>query len=451
MADHELDCKDYNEGKNSITWESCTLRTWLNETFYNTAFNNSEQGAIMQQMIVNDNNPEYGTGGGNNTYDNVYLLSIAEVTNPEYGFCESARAYSTDRRMQTSDYAHAMGAYEGNSCWWLRSPGRLTDVAACVKGGYVSRIGDYVDIYGSYNACVPALHIDLSSDLWSIADDENSGENSDPETVLAKEKEQSKQVLDTYKNAADYREAQKKELFDAIEAGKAAIEAAEDEAGVNSALASAKAEIDKIKTNAQMTEDERLIAAALTKVKEDSKKALESYKNASDYREAQQEELSKTIAAGKAAIDVAADEVGVSSALASAKAEIDKIKTNAQMTLEEKNSDGGARGNSNTGKITEPKNTSIQGKVKAKSKAFLVKWKKQVGITGYQIQYSINKKFKKKGTKLKTVKKSSAVKLTVKKLKPEKKYFVRIRTYKTTGCTTLYSGWSRAKTVKTKK
>lgn len=110
-----------------------------------------------------------------------------------------------------------------------------------------------------------------------------------------------------------------------------------------------------------------------------------------------------------------------------------------------------------TGKLTKtfqiiPKETSISGKITAKSKGLTVKWKKQPkSTTGYQIQVSTSKKFTKKATMTKTVKKNSITKLTVKKLKPKKKYYVRIRTYKTVKGKNYCSSWSKAKTVTTKK
>ena len=67
------------------------------------------------------------------------------------------------------------------------------------------------------------------------------------------------------------------------------------------------------------------------------------------------------------------------------------------------------------------------------------------------MQYSTNKKFTKKTTKVKTVKGASKTKLTVKKLKAKKKYFVRVRTVQKVNGTPYYSKWSKAKTVKTKK
>lgn len=277
-------------------------------------------------------------------------------------------------------------------------------------------------------------------------------ENPDKETALAKAKERSKGELESYRNASDYREAQQKELSDAVVVGKTAIDAAEDEEGVSRALSDAKAEIDKIKTDAQLTEAENKAAeTVLAKAKERSKGELDSYRNASDYREAQQKELANAIAAGKTAIDAAEDEAGVNRAFSDAKAAIDQIKTNEQLTLEEqKKSGGGTETDLNSGKINAPKATSIKGRIKAKSRGFLVKWKKRSDVDGYQIQYSANKKFKKKSTKIRTVKKPSLTKLNVKKLKSGKKYYVRVRTYKTMNGTALYSGWSKAKTVKVK-
>ncbi len=88
----------------------------------------------------------------------------------------------------------------------------------------------------------------------------------------------------------------------------------------------------------------------------------------------------------------------------------------------------------------------------AQSKGFTVKWKKQKkSTTGYQIQVSTNKKFAKKVTVTKTVKKNSTTKLAIKRLKSKKRYYVRVRTYKTVKGKKYCSGWSKVKTVITKK
>ena len=98
--------------------------------------------------------------------------------------------------------------------------------------------------------------------------------------------------------------------------------------------------------------------------------------------------------------------------------------------------------------VIKPKGTGISS-LKARSKGFKVTWKKQKTQTaGYQIQYSTSKKFSK--TKTVTVKKISTVSKNVSKLKARKKYYVRVRTYQTFGSAKYYSGWSSAKSVKTK-
>ncbi|MFR1272537.1 MAG: fibronectin type III domain-containing protein [Eubacterium sp.] len=84
--------------------------------------------------------------------------------------------------------------------------------------------------------------------------------------------------------------------------------------------------------------------------------------------------------------------------------------------------------------------------VKAQSKAFTVKWKKKSSITGYQIQYSTNSKFK-KGNKSIKIKNAKTVSKKITKLKAAKKYYVRIRTYKGK----KYSKWSKVKSIKTPK
>ena len=101
-----------------------------------------------------------------------------------------------------------------------------------------------------------------------------------------------------------------------------------------------------------------------------------------------------------------------------------------------------------------PKGTSLSS-VKKGSKRFTVKWKKQTKkmksktITGYQIQYSTDSKFR-TGNKTVTVKGAKKKSRTVKKLGKKKRYYVRIRTYLNTGGATYYSAWSAAKTVVTK-
>ena len=94
---------------------------------------------------------------------------------------------------------------------------------------------------------------------------------------------------------------------------------------------------------------------------------------------------------------------------------------------------------------TKIPSTSISS-IKVKNEAIKIKWKKKSGITGYQIQYSTNSKFK-KGNKSIKIKNAKTISKKITKLKAAKKYYVRIRTYKGK----KYSKWSKVKSIKTTK
>ncbi len=108
-----------------------------------------------------------------------------------------------------------------------------------------------------------------------------------------------------------------------------------------------------------------------------------------------------------------------------------------------------------SGQITKffrilPKRVKITN-VTQKKKGFLVKWKKQNNqITGYEIQYSTSKKFTKKATKRIIVKSNKAVSRIISSKRAGKKYYIRLRAYKTikgNGTAKFYSKWSKAKAV----
>ena len=175
LADQNLDAKPYNEEDTDVTWATCTLRTWLNGTFLNTAFTSAEQTAIKNTTVVNEDNSYYGTEGGENTTDKVYLLSIAEASNTAYGFNGEFNTESETRKAKNTAYAKECGAstctsteYEGNGYWWLRSPGLYSDSASSVLlDGYG---GGWGFVYHDDTAVRPALHLNLSSStLWSYA------------------------------------------------------------------------------------------------------------------------------------------------------------------------------------------------------------------------------------------------------------------------------------------
>ena len=96
------------------------------------------------------------------------------------------------------------------------------------------------------------------------------------------------------------------------------------------------------------------------------------------------------------------------------------------------------------------KKVTVSSVKSTKAKQAVVKWKKTTKATGYIVEYSTSKKFTKKTTKKVTVKKAKSKKTTLKKLKSGKKYYIRIRAYKTVGGQTVYGAYSSVKTVKVK-
>lgn len=124
VSDKALDCKPYNQSWDYVTWETCSLRNWLNNDFINAAFTAEERAMIPTVTVSADKNSVYSTDPGNATKDKVFLLSIVEAEK----YCTSDEA----RRCVPTEYAISNGAYtsdryaEGDKAtcwWWLRSPG----------------------------------------------------------------------------------------------------------------------------------------------------------------------------------------------------------------------------------------------------------------------------------------------------------------------------------------
>ena len=126
-----------------MTWETSRMRSWLNgadNNFLDNAFSAEEQTAIADTKVVNDDNPEHGTEGGNDTTDKIFLLSIAEAKNTAYFANDNSRIATN-----TAYVAGRISAFQGGSPWWLRSPGESAFAAAYVnEDGFVSRGGSYV-------------------------------------------------------------------------------------------------------------------------------------------------------------------------------------------------------------------------------------------------------------------------------------------------------------------
>ena len=158
LSKYVLDAKPYNEELEEVTWETSDIRQWLNNEFYTTAFNKAEKAKIQTSLIKNEDNSEYGTSGGNDTEDKVFLLSKKEA--------KTLFSNNEEKIAKATEYAEKSGVYvneEKVAGWWLRSPGDNSDSAAVVYSyGWGYRYG--YDVYYSYGGGVrPALHLNLQS------------------------------------------------------------------------------------------------------------------------------------------------------------------------------------------------------------------------------------------------------------------------------------------------
>ena len=114
-----------------------------------------EKEKINITEVVNKDNPVFGTKGGKNTSDKIFLLSLAEVSRKKggkkYGLLDDEM-----KACENSDFSKKV------SWWWLRSPGLYGSSAAVVGSlGWVNRDGSNVD--SSHAGVRPALHLNLQS------------------------------------------------------------------------------------------------------------------------------------------------------------------------------------------------------------------------------------------------------------------------------------------------
>ncbi len=177
MSKYIIDNIQYNEDREDIVWEKCSLRTWLNDTFYNKAFTQMEKSMILETDLSNDDNVEYLTLGGKDTKDYIFALSVEEahkyfdITESEesdraiasYGtwFARQGKYKVNEKRvrnhlmvMRDDEFADTTEWEWGkkNHYYWLRSSGSMQDNAAVInpignidtKGIQVGR--DYIGV-----------------------------------------------------------------------------------------------------------------------------------------------------------------------------------------------------------------------------------------------------------------------------------------------------------------
>ena len=161
-----LACKPYNTKKTDVTWETCSLRKWLNKDFYESAFDEEDKGYIIKTDVPADKNPEYETSQGKPTKDNVFLLSIAEFN----------KYFPSEKNVMCDGTPSCQAQDKTRNCttfvWWLRTTGYSKRHAACVLyyadgpvtnyGVFVNRVSGCTSMEELGNSGVrPAMWIEL--------------------------------------------------------------------------------------------------------------------------------------------------------------------------------------------------------------------------------------------------------------------------------------------------
>lgn len=150
LAKMALDSQEYNPSLKN-TYSISTIRTWLNETFYNTAFSDLQKEVIQTTKVDNST-----SSGASYTNDKIFLLSSNEAT--------TYLTNDTARIRKSTDYAECQGVYcivnpyQGNAYWWLRTPSGSTNACQVRFDGSV-KYSEYT--YATNLGVVPALWIVL--------------------------------------------------------------------------------------------------------------------------------------------------------------------------------------------------------------------------------------------------------------------------------------------------
>ena len=158
ISKYALDSQPYNSSFADVTWEKCTIRTWLNDPFLKMAFSPEEQKQIMMVTVVTERKPFSRIDLGNYTEDKIFLLSALEVNKyfPK----------DTTRQCKPTKFAKMQRCYvdktQGNCWWWLRTPGNNQNSTVGVSTNGSVRNSGY-DVSFSDGAVRPAMWISLDT------------------------------------------------------------------------------------------------------------------------------------------------------------------------------------------------------------------------------------------------------------------------------------------------
>ncbi len=144
ISTYALEYLPYNNESKAVSWETCSLREWLNTEFLSESFTQAEEGMISTVTVTADENVLHKTEQGNDTQDKVFLLSGKDASmyfGSDIERCCQATLYADSQKSDVS--------FSEDCCWWLRSTGLFCYYASCVQstglldeGGYDVNSGD---------------------------------------------------------------------------------------------------------------------------------------------------------------------------------------------------------------------------------------------------------------------------------------------------------------------
>lgn len=157
----EDDCYgDVTKSYFASSWADSSLRVWLNNDFFNTAFTSAEKQQIGTSYLENKSR-DLSLYDSTPTYDKIFLISYSDAVNCQYGFSASDSVYDEARQIKSTDYAQSQGCwksttknYIGNSWWWLRSP-FYSEIAAEVSSNGSAAFTE--DVTSTHEGIVPAF------------------------------------------------------------------------------------------------------------------------------------------------------------------------------------------------------------------------------------------------------------------------------------------------------
>lgn len=152
ISRYALDCVRFNAYDGLATWDYSSVLNWLNQTFYNEAFSQSEKTLLRRTDVSADRNPFFPSDTGGETSEKIFLLSISETYeyfNSDHERSCAPTAYTIAKGVNVSD---------GKCIWWLRTNGFDASVAARVlPDGRINYCGFHVD--SDDNAVRPAMWV----------------------------------------------------------------------------------------------------------------------------------------------------------------------------------------------------------------------------------------------------------------------------------------------------